>query len=134
MTDLKELDTQTIVVNLIIATLGLYLALTFNNAVQKSLDSVLPKNDDSIVSVDTVSKLSPHVYVVDKAGHSIVSDNSVGFIDALTRVMEDDHKVHDISINFDNILKLDSSFDIWSTDGHITKIFGVKKLKTKPLK
>lgn len=49
MVDLQNGDnTQTVVINLIVAALGLYLALTFNNAVQKTINSWFPNDENSV--------------------------------------------------------------------------------------
>lgn len=49
MVDLQNGDsTQTIVINLIVAALGLYLALAFNRAVQNTIDAWFPTDENSV--------------------------------------------------------------------------------------
>tara|TARA_R110001632_G_scaffold15138_1_gene50315 strand:- start:1113 stop:1352 length:240 start_codon:yes stop_codon:yes gene_type:complete len=48
MVDLKNTDAKTITVELIVAALGLYLALAFNDAIKKSIDRILPNDDDEL--------------------------------------------------------------------------------------
>ena len=46
MVDLKNADAKTITIELIVAALGLYLALAFNDAIKKSIDRMLPNDDE----------------------------------------------------------------------------------------
>lgn len=48
MVDLKNSDAKTITTELIIAALGLYVALAFNDAIKKTVDRILPKDEDEL--------------------------------------------------------------------------------------
>lgn len=48
MVDLKTADSKTIIVELVIAALGLYLALAISDAVKKSIDKIVPQDGDGV--------------------------------------------------------------------------------------
>lgn len=57
MVDFEKDNTQTIIINLIVAALGLYLALAFNRAVQNTINAWFPNEDETSVRGAWISAL-----------------------------------------------------------------------------